>query len=66
MDFGFLGGFLLGAPSTVLAQFVVGVYIQPALRLREAIWSVDHSLLQYGDVDNPHAPESPQAWEATA
>ena len=58
MDFGFLGGFLLGALSTVLVQFVVGVYLQPALKLREAIWSVDHSLLQYADVYNPHAPEA--------
>jgi hypothetical protein len=54
----FLGGVLTGLVVAILVQFVVGVYIQPALKLREAIWSVDHSLIQYANVYNKSAPEA--------
>ena len=53
----FLGGVIAGILVAVLVQLVVGVYIQPALQLREAIWAVDHSLIQYGNAYGKVAPE---------
>ena len=53
----FLGGVIAGVLVAVLVQLVVGVYIQPALQLREAIWAVDHSLIQYGNAYGKLAPE---------
>ncbi len=53
----FLGGGIAGILVAVLVQLVVGVYIQPALQLREAIWAVDHSLIQYGNAYGKLAPD---------
>lgn len=53
----FLGGVLTGLVVAVMVQLVVGVYIQPAIQLREAIWAVDHSILQYANCYGQLAPE---------
>ena len=53
----FLGGVLTGLVVAVMVQIVVGVYIQPAIQLREAIWAVDHSILQYANSYGQLAPE---------
>ena len=41
----FIGGVLTGLVVAVVVQFVVGLYVQPVIQLREAIWAVDHSII---------------------
>lgn len=53
----FLGGVLTGLVVAVMVQLVVGVYIQPAIQLREAIWAVEHSILQYANSYGQLTPE---------
>ena len=54
----FLGGVLTGLVVAVIVQVVMGIYIHPAIQLREAIWAVEHSLIQYANVYSSVAPEA--------
>jgi hypothetical protein len=53
----FIGGVLTGLVVAVVVQFVVGLYVQPVIQLREAIWAVDHSIILYGNCYGQLAPE---------
>ena len=53
----FLGGVLTGLIIAVVVRFVVDLSIIPVIRLREAIWAVDHSLILYANCYGEPVPE---------
>jgi|SoiMethySBSTD1v2_1073268.scaffolds.fasta_scaffold240868_2 hypothetical protein len=53
----FLGGVLTGLTIAVVVRFVVDLSILPVIKLREAIWAVDHSLILYANCYGEPVPE---------
>lgn len=52
----FLGAVLLGIVVALTVQALAGIYIVPAIGLREAIWAVQHSLIKYSAVYSKNSP----------
>ena len=53
----FLGGVLTGLIVAVVVRFMVDLSVTPVMKLREAIWAVDYSLILYANCYGEPVPE---------